>query len=169
MGCLSCGRGIKGECNCEANELTLTEDAIKETDSQPPVAEAPKGRPKLSDADVTDPHSTGRKRAAQMWPLDPEAPCEWRDKKNCGGGKHPILGCATGLQRNIHHGPDKNTLNNARTNIHKICTNCHNRWHAANDGDYDPTIRHAPVTAGYLERQMRLMEEAGPGSKNYIP
>ncbi len=126
-----------------------------------PVAEskASPGRPKLTAEEITDPHSTGRKRAAQMWPLNPEAWCEWKDKANCGGGKYPILGCSNGKQRNIHHGPDKDTLNNNRYNIHLICPNCHNRWHAANDGDHDKTIPHPPRDATFVERQQRMSEE----------
>jgi hypothetical protein len=36
----------------------------------------------------------------------------------------------------IHHGPDKNTLNNAPNNVHRICKSCHHAWHAANDVYY---------------------------------
>lgn len=161
MSCISCGRGILGECNCE-----IATGGDKSNKDSPPVAEnRSPGRPKLLDEEITDPQSTGRKRAAQLWPLDLEAPCEWQFKANCGGGKHPILGCATGMQRNIHHGPDKNTLNNARDNIHKICPTCHNRWHAVNDKDYDPSIPHNPRGSTYIERVKRLTEEMGPQAK----
>ncbi len=89
-----------------------------------------------NDATLRDQQSTGRKRAAVMYPLDSDADCEWQRKKNCGGGKHPIVGCVDGKQEARHHGPDKNTLNNDSGNVHRICHKCHNRWHAKNDSDY---------------------------------
>lgn len=91
-----------------------------------------------NDQQLKDPHSTGRKRAVTLHGhADPSQPCEWQGKANCGGGRFPILGCMSGTQENLHHGPDKNTLNNERTNIHKICSQCHNRWHTLNDPDYE--------------------------------
>lgn len=89
-----------------------------------------------NDATLRDQQSTGRKRAAEMYPLDRDADCEWKMQKNCGGGKHPITGCADGKQQARHHGPDKNTLNNDYGNVHRVCNFCHNRWHAKNDPDY---------------------------------
>ena len=47
-----------------------------------------------------------------------------------------MFGCTGRPATNIHHGPDKSTLNNERENISIICTFCHNRWHAANDKFY---------------------------------
>lgn len=84
------------------------------------------------DASLVDQQSTGRKRAAKLYPLDSEAYCEWSGKKEQGGGKTPIDGCGIrpgsniGLQQCRHHGPDKNTLNNELGNVHRICTPCHN-------------------------------------------
>lgn len=83
-----------------------------------------------------DQQSTGRKQAAKWFPLDREALCEWAMKKDCGGGKFPITGCAANLQQARHHGPDKSTLNNDNGNVHRICHSCHNRWHTLNDPDY---------------------------------
>lgn len=129
------------------------------------------GRPQKED-NFLDPKSTGRKRAATLYPLNRGSFCEWRDLANCGGGKHPIIGCASGYQENLHHGPDKDTLNNTRDeddvtkrNVHKICSNCHNRWHAANDKDYDPTIVHEPREADFSERLTRLTQELNPVHK----
>lgn len=95
---------------------------------------------------VGDVLSTGRKRAAALYPITDGMTCEWSGLRYAGGGVHPIIGChgtkiiaakghgaATG---HIHHGPDKNTLNNERENIHRICTTCHNRWHTLNDPYY---------------------------------
>jgi hypothetical protein len=86
---------------------------------------------------LKDQQSTGRKRAAKLYPIDRTAPCEWRGKANCGGGEYPILGCANGLQTDRHHGPDKSVVNNEQGNVHRICKYCHNRWHAKNDPGYD--------------------------------
>ena len=88
-------------------------------------------------SEVKDVKSTGRKRAAVLYPLDRTSPCEWQLLKFAGGGKFPVLGCLSGLQECRHHGPDKNTLNNESGNVHRICTRCHNRWHTLNDPDYD--------------------------------
>jgi hypothetical protein len=85
---------------------------------------------------VTDLESTGRKRAAKLYPLDRAKPCEWRGLKLAGGGAKPIVGCLGGMQVAIHHGPDKNTLSNFVGNVHRICATCHNRWHTENDPLY---------------------------------
>ncbi len=89
------------------------------------------------DANLKDQQSTGRKRAAKLYPLDKEGRCEWNGSANCGGGNYPILGCLSGTQQARHHGPDKNVVNNEEGNVHRICDYCHNRWHALNDVGYD--------------------------------
>lgn len=88
------------------------------------------------DSSLKDQQSTGRKRAAKLYPLDREAACEWAQHKSCGGGSYPIVGCVGGKQQARHHGPDKNTLNNGKGNVHRICHDCHNRWHAQNNPGY---------------------------------
>jgi len=115
-----------------------------------------------NDQQLKDPHSTGRKRAVTLHGhADPTQPCEWQGKANCGGGHFPILGCMSGVQENLHHGPDKNTLNNERSNIHKICSQCHNRWHTLNDPGYEPDGHHEshsprePERADVLEDNKR--------------
>lgn len=65
------------------------------------------GRQSRRDAVLKDQQSTGRKRAAKMYPLNREHSCEWQGKANCGGGLHPIVGCLQGMQEARHHGPDK--------------------------------------------------------------
>lgn len=89
------------------------------------------------DAVLKDQQSTGRKRAARLYPLNRESPCEWQGSASCGGGLKPILGCVLGKQEARHHGPDKSVSNNEEGNVHRICHACHNRWHAANNADYD--------------------------------
>jgi hypothetical protein len=83
-----------------------------------------------------DPISTGRKRAAELYPIAVGQICAWAWKKNCGGGIEPIFGCTGRPATNIHHGPDKSTFANEASNISVICTFCHNRWHVKNDKYY---------------------------------
>jgi hypothetical protein len=151
MGCPSCGRGFHSECEigCE----------ICHSDNDRKVASVAKtfgqvGQP-VKDADkVTDPYSTGRKRAAIQYPLFKTNPCEWRGKKNCGGGE-VVIGCREGLQQDRHHGPVKNPLRNEPGNVHRICKFCHNRWHVLNDSIYDEVeydkTEHSPEPATDLE------------------
>jgi hypothetical protein len=88
-------------------------------------------------ADMKDVESTGRKRAALVKPILPGDICEWAWLKFAGGGVKPIVGCKGNPAQNIHHGPDKSVLNNdPETNLHKVCPNCHNRWHTLNDKHY---------------------------------
>jgi hypothetical protein len=145
MGCISCGRGWHDEC--------LT----KCFDCHPVALEVIRistiGRPLKDPTYMLDPESTGRKRAALLYPLnkDNPGPCDWSRKKNCGGGLHPIVGCKDGFQKNRHHGPIKNTIRNEMGNVHLICPTCHNRWHTLNDNHYDEelysTLPHKPEPA----------------------
>jgi hypothetical protein len=98
-----------------------------------------------------DPESTGRKRQAEMYPITVGQVCEWAGLANAGGEFMPIgiMGCVNNPATDLHHGPDKNTLNNEkaswgvgdRENTHIICSECHNSTHAANDGFYPPYDR----------------------------
>lgn len=83
-----------------------------------------------------DPVSTGRKRAAEMYPINTGMVCEWAHLKKAGGGVVPIVGCIGRAATDRHHGPDKNTMNNAEGNVHRICSFCHNAWHGVNDPFY---------------------------------
>lgn len=83
-----------------------------------------------------DPLSTGRKRAAAMYPIATGQVCEWAGLARAGGGIIPIVGCVGRAASDRHHGPDKNTMNNAPDNVHRICDHCHNTWHALNDPGY---------------------------------
>lgn len=142
--CLSCIRGFQGlECHHEPEPLNTSGIFSGETKQKP---ENRLGGYKDA-KDLKDPLSTGRKEAAKLFPLNEDLPCEWQGLANCGGGKYPIIGCVDGKQLNRHHGPDKTTTNNQIGNVHRICPNCHNRWHAANDKDYHPEFGHAPRKA----------------------
>lgn len=161
LSCLSCGRGLCDECpdnylddrdNCCCGgriQTTLGSNGFRRSnvESNSGDGRSRKGRNKKADESLEDPLSTWRKRASLAYPLDPEADCEWKGLADCGGGKYPIVGCANGKQKTLHHGPVKidNTTRydfNTRTedirNIHLICTRCHALWHYWNDTPYTP-------------------------------
>jgi hypothetical protein len=119
--------GDNDKCCCD--DGTIDSEA---TESESTVQQNPKGRIRREGVSV----SAGRKRAAADYEIDPELPCDWRGKVNCGGGFTPIPGCVVGFQTDRHHGPDKNTTNNAEENVHLICKPCHNLWHRRNDPLY---------------------------------
>lgn len=184
-GCINCGMRLCelcGEHSC-CNSSQESEPQIENSDSGISVdgrSSTDSGNPKSlrrkrysgqsdpsrgdlgykSDDEIRDPKSTGRKRAALLFPLDPESNCEWMGLTNCGGGEFPIIGCVDGKQEHRHHGPDKDTLNNATGNVHRICDNCHNIWHSQNDPTYDSKVHgkklHAPRIATNKELIARL-------------
>jgi hypothetical protein len=104
------------------------------------------GRPMSDPSDITDITSTGRKRAAMLYPIFENMKCEWAGLKLAGGGVEPIVGCDNHIiqptkgpdKGDRHHGPDKNVINNSPGNVHRICSSCHNRWHAKNNKYYGP-------------------------------
>ena len=152
MKCHACSTGRKWECEqhgqCTTGSINqlgsnATDNLLSEqmVDEEVPTEAYVPGKPEREvntykdESTIRDQQSTGRKRAALMYPLHPELACEWRGKDNVGGHKS-IMGCINGLQQARHHGPDKNTLNNDEGNVHRICHVCHNRWHTENDPDY---------------------------------
>lgn len=164
MKCVAHRLGINWECRspseCENDDGSPQPDlsgsllAGGDNSDSEEIEEEVERRTYGDDSALRDQQSTGRKRAARWYPIDETALCEWAMKKNCGGGKHPITGCAANLQQARHHGPDKNTLNNDKGNVHRICHTCHNRWHTLNDPDYvwgDVQIEHAPREANVID------------------
>jgi hypothetical protein len=103
----------------------------------------------LTPGEITDPISTGRKRAAAYYPIYEGMECEWAGLRFAGGGVIPIVGCRGNTitdkkggdeenkQGDRHHGPSKSTINNAPGNVHRVCSVCHTHWHVANDKFYD--------------------------------
>jgi len=145
MTCVACGRGFHKECVKGCKKCHGKEDKVR--------ASIEVHRKKGSKADgLKDPLSTGRKRAAELYPLDAESHCEWRNLRNCGGGKRPIIGCVNGKQQARHHGPVKDTTRNSEGNVHRICNRCHNHWHELNDLIYNEReyalLPHDPSPAG---------------------
>lgn len=174
-GCLDCGRGLCELCNtcscCDrkspgnikvGEEDSSTTFVGRKSRSSDESSRRDKsvhknvGRPIKEPNEIKDRQSTGRKRAALLYPITPDSPCEWQRLSNCGGGKHPIIGCANGRQQHRHHGPNKDTLQNGPGNVHRICDNCHNIWHSQNDEDYDPSIKHNPRKATLEELADRI-------------
>ena len=149
--CWPCVCGLHEECF----ELKPTEDSYyqcccfgKPTNSDEGDFVREVGRPMSEAHEIVDVLSTGRKRAAMLYPIYDGMLCEWAGLKNAGGGVVPIIGCDNNrlspkkggdgelVQGDVHHGPDKNTLENSPGNAHRICAYCHHRWHAANDKFY---------------------------------
>lgn len=151
MGCSSCGRGFHAECLRGCKKCHPREHKDKTTENGSVQRKSRKSKVH----GLKDEKSTGRKRAAQLYPIDPEAPCEWQKKKNCGGGRRPIVGCLNGKQVDRHHGPVKKTTRNEEGNVHRICKDCHNHWHELNDLVYDEAaynnLPHDPVAATDME------------------
>lgn len=153
MVCVMCRQKLHASCRETSCDCSQASHEIELDPSPTEESTEPNGDERLSlgnrrsgnsgtrrykrDAVLKDQQSTGRKRAARLFPLDREASCEWSGMANCGGGLYPIVGCVTGLQESRHHGPDKSTSNNEVGNVHRICHRCHNRWHAANNAEYD--------------------------------
>lgn len=162
MKCVAHRLGLDWECEeeCEDNgpvELddsdSILDGSSNESASEDEDEEIERKTYK-DDSALRDQQSTGRKRAANWFPLDDSKLCEWSMKTNCGGGQFPITGCAANLQQARHHGPDKNTLNNDKGNVHRICHSCHNRWHTLNDPNYiwgEVHNQHSPETCGVAE------------------
>lgn len=183
-GCLDCGRGLHKLCDececCESEQRETSGSSAKVSDgdglfglatgsrsrkhlqksdkTSKPHTENSVGRPIKEPGDIQDKASTGRKRAAVLYPLFPDKPCDWQNLSDCGGGKFPIIGCIGGKQQHRHHGPDKNPLKNEPGNVHRICYNCHNIWHSQNNKDYDPNIKHSPRPATKDELADRMMK-----------
>lgn len=131
MKCISCAGELPVEFCLRGGEcVTLDEIPENETFGLDSSGEAE------IEKEMRDPISTGRKRAARLYKIQPGSVCEWAWKKNAGGGIVQIVGCTGRPAVHIHHGPDKSTLNNERDNISIICNFCHNRWHTENDRYY---------------------------------
>lgn len=161
--CIACYLGLHEECNepieldSENSDAASSErlyqcccyGGASDSGSEAPLVSErvilPQGANK-QDSDVSDRTSTGRKRAAKLKPIIVGMVCEWAGLLYAGGGAHPIVGCGGtiladskgqgGESGNIHHGPDKDTLNNSDENLHRVCGYCHNRWHTLNDPLY---------------------------------
>lgn len=148
--CIDCRRGFNcGGCSptTVAEEITLEESEPQDEDNSTPEPELDEDdRPRRGnrgkrEASLKDQQSTGRKRAAVLFPLHRSDPCEWSKASRTnpmGGGTYPVTFGCNNLQSHRHHGPDKSTLNNEVGNVSRICAFHHNNWHAKNDPVYIP-------------------------------
>lgn len=153
--CLYCSLELFNECLWPKEidgELFPCGVYLSTSDKKKDDEKNPVGRPLSNPEDVTDPLSTGRKRAKALTPVFAGAVCAWAGLRFAGGGSRPIIGCAgnqvveakknddvpPGMYRvERHHGPDKNVLNNSvGVNLHVICSACHERWHQLNNPTY---------------------------------
>jgi hypothetical protein len=154
LNCLQCLAGYHWEC------IDLDADGSICCCPDSPLQGVTRGGPTKSDDEVTDPKSTGRKRAAVLYPITEGMICEWAGLKFACGGRFPIVGCTGRPATHRHHGPDKNTLNNDSGNVHRICVYCHNRWHTLNDPVYEDFFGtedwkpHDPETKATVEEQL---------------
>lgn len=169
VACSACGRGFHHECSrkkgcakCHPNReesIAVPSESEKLGNSNEQNTTGPR-EPKRNN--LKDPESTGRKRAAKLYPIENGAACEWQGKKNCGGGRRPIIGCYDGIQQHRHHGPVKRTTRNELGNVHRICDNCHVHWHELNDLIYNEQefglLPHEPVEAEPMEIMQNILE-----------
>lgn len=133
------------DCGClETPAQQMEEEEVRSETTQSNNSEL------KDNSKVIDPKSTGRKRAAKMFPLDRTKACEWQKKKFLlKENGDSFIGCVNGLQTAIHHGPNKDTLVNEIGNVWRICIICHNRYHTLIDPDYDwnlPADEFYPIT-----------------------
>jgi hypothetical protein len=158
--CIPCWKGLHGACNalyfddqcsCDHKQTSTTQAAVGSfkslignalnLDPEEPDTRSTTRAPRRQKDDqaVTDPQSTGRKRAAKLYPLRTETgdpiPCDLANKKSPtlpGYYKVQIDGCGIRQGQSRHHW-SYNTLDNERSNIGLLCHSCHNLIHARND------------------------------------
>jgi hypothetical protein len=135
-------------CDCTHEFVPLSEppsvigNALGLTPQEP---DSRATRRQKDDSAVTDPQSTGRKRAAALYPLKDEngvpIPCDLANKTSPtlpNYYKVQIDGCGVrkgSLKANAQsrHHWSYNTLDNERSNIGLLCHSCHNLIHSRND------------------------------------
>lgn len=120
-----------------------------------------------ADAQIRDIKSTGRKRAAKLYPIDVHGDCEWRSLLFAGGGITPIIGCSSGTMKHRHHGPIMLTTVNIEGNVHRICDPCHRVWHVCNDAyakDFIQTVLWVPHDP-FTQAPVEILKLAGVSEK----
>jgi hypothetical protein len=142
-------------CNCDhdsAYDIIPTPPvgsigAALNLESEVPDSRTHTRRYKNDDA-VTDQQSTGRKRAAALYPLKDSngsrIPCDFSNKARCLPSYMEVQIDGCGLRpgtfpkhAQARHHNDYNTLNNERSNVALLCHDCHNLLHAKNDAFKD--------------------------------
>jgi len=158
--CIPCRRQnhkyCTGSCSCQHTSPVVGLESSKKH-----------GTNRKSDYELVDPQSTGRKRAAKQYPLDPDAECEFANRANAGAiprlkgidGCGKRSGSTVGRQQARHH-LDYNTLNNEPDNVVRICHSCHVIIHHLNDPLKDEYYRatYGEAAARGLERTYRKLK-----------
>lgn len=155
--CQPCAIGYHWECGNPVAGDDDAQDGKRHSYFCCCTLEAHRGIPTDEDEEgaeraITNNLTTGRKRAGRLHAVMTGMVCEWSGLRYAGGGIVPIVGCdgnvlakvkrgadlpeGTDSRGELHHGPDKTTLNNGPLNLHRICSSCHHRWHALNDKYY---------------------------------
>lgn len=172
--CLACRRqnhlACLGDfCDCMHEEISNkhSDEFRPEFDRNPELAKNVK-----NDYALKDPQSTGRKRAAKLFPLDKERDCEFLGKTHAGAipGLRGIDGCSIrpnstpGKQQARHH-LDYDTLNNDPDNVVRICHSCHRVIHEANDSHKDQYYaqKYGEAAARGLKRTYKKLREENVG------
>jgi hypothetical protein len=142
MACVSCRLELCYSCYEpeETFDTIFDGEGGKRVQKVEPVLETekrPVGRPRLPPEELKDALRAGRLRAGRTIKIEPGTICQWAGLKFAGGGIRPIIGCVGRPAGARHHGPNKSTADNEiGSNLHLICHQCHNRWHALNDEFY---------------------------------
>jgi hypothetical protein len=76
MGC-DCKHGITTDATQDAITPHVPVEQVEEEEVNERLAPSKRQRSLKRDATLKDQQSTGRKRAARMYPLSPDAPCDW--------------------------------------------------------------------------------------------
>ena len=166
--CLACRRKNCKQCQndfCECSHSWGESDRLENTTSE---------TNRKNDYDLKDPQSTGRKRAARLFPLDAQRPCEFAGCRDVGspGFEIPgIDGCGTrpgtnvGTQQARHH-VDYNTLNNDSDNVVRICHSCHVQLHHVIDPLKDEFYekKYGQAAARGLERTYKKLRKENDGA-----
>lgn len=162
--CLACRRG--NHKKCFEDFCTCTHFDSTGLPSVDPKPEKKYGKNRKHDHELIDPQSTGRKRAAKMYPLDPNLDCDFAGTLNAGEipGLQGIEGCGiregskVGSQQARHH-LDYDTLNNEPDNVVRICHSCHVLIHHKNDPLKDEyyASKYGDVAARGLQRTYKKL------------
>jgi hypothetical protein len=100
--CFACANGIYEECtnlqpiegDPEHYRPCFNQQMLApELDVVPNGQKRSVGRPMLDNSKVTDITSTGRKRAAMLYPVTEGMTCQWAGLMYAGGGVQTIIGC----------------------------------------------------------------------------
>lgn len=117
--CWGCVTGLHFECLAPVDETeegfvhcccSLAQVIVDDVEEKRSV-----GRPMLEVSEITDIRSTGRKRAAMLYPIFENMVCEWAGLRYAGGGIEPIIGCDGNIIQPVKSGPTRATVTTVLT------------------------------------------------------